>query len=248
MAALPPDHGRHPGPLLDRSQAVEPGHQQGLQRRRDRQRRQQRLLELVVVIPVHEQARLDHHLGQFLNEQRHAVGFGQNLIEHLPRESLTAGYTLDHLPALPPPQPAERQRRDVPVPRPWRDELRPERDHRQHRQALYPINHPTQQLERGRIGPVHVLVQRQHRLARCQACELVEQHLESPLFLLLWAELRERVAPRSTGGRVTRVAPVSPGDPEQVGQQRAALTYVLYRAGEQGLEPVELVLRWVLAA
>ena len=54
----------------------------------------------------------------------------------------------------------------VPVPGPGRGELGPERDDRKHRQALHPLDHPANQLECGRVGPVQVLVEGQHRLAR----------------------------------------------------------------------------------
>ena len=42
-----------------------------------------------------------------------------------------------------------------------------------------------QQLERGRIDPVHVLVQREHRLPRRQPRELLDQRLQRPPLLHL---------------------------------------------------------------
>ena len=72
------------------------------------------------------------------------------------------------------------QRGDVRLPGPGRLELRPEGDQHQYRQLPYALDHQAQELERRRIDPVHVLVQRQYRLLRRQACELVDQSLQGP--------------------------------------------------------------------
>ena len=41
--------------------------------------------ELVAVLPLHERARLHHHPGQLLHEERHAVGPARDLVHHAPR-------------------------------------------------------------------------------------------------------------------------------------------------------------------
>jgi hypothetical protein len=232
-AELPPDHRRDLGHLLDRRQPVQPGHERVLERRGDRQRRQ-RAGQLVPVADVPEQARLQHRLGQLLDEQRHPVRPGQDLVEHLRRQRLAPGQPLDHRPALPPAEPAERERGDVPVARPGRGEAGPRRDDGEHGQALHALGHQAQDLERARVGPVDVLVERQHGPARGQARQLVEQDLEGALLALLRAEIQRRVAAR---GR----------DAEQVGEHRRAPRDVVRRQGEQGLEPVEPGPRRVVA-
>jgi hypothetical protein len=127
VRGLAADAGRDLGDLLDRGQAVEPGRERVLQGRGNRQRRQ-RSRELVAVALVREQAGLEHGLGQLLDEQRYPVRAGQDLLQHLGRERLAAGHPPDHRPALPSAEPAERERGDVPVPGPGRDELGPVRD------------------------------------------------------------------------------------------------------------------------
>jgi hypothetical protein len=205
VVELAADHRRDLRHFLGHGQAVEAGHEGILQRRGDHQRRQ-RPRELVPALPLGEEAGLEPRLGQLLHEQRHAVSPGQDLLQHLGRQGATPGHLVDHRAALPPREPAERERGDVPVPGPGRGELRAEGDHGQHRQALRPLDHAADQLERGWVRPVHVLVERQHRLAGGQPGELLQQRPEGTLLLLLRAQLRRGVA-------------VTARDAEQVGEQ-----------------------------
>ena len=106
------------------------------------------------------------------------------------------------------PKPAHGQRGHVRLAGPGRLELRPEGDQHQHRQLPDALDHQAQQLERRRVDPVHVLVQRQHRLLRRQARELVDQRLQAS------------AASAPPGVSVERRIALAGRDPEQGGEQR----------------------------
>ena len=67
-------------------------------------------------------------------------------------------------------------------------------DEHEHGQGLHAIDHQLQQFQRRRIGPMHVLVQGQHRPVRSQSRQLIDQRLERALLLLLRAQLQRRIA------------------------------------------------------
>ncbi len=71
-------------------------------------------------------------------------------------------------------QPAERDRRDLRQALPGRVEFRPEGDQQQHRQTPDPLDREIEQFERGRIGPMCILEQHQHRLSPCKAFDLIQ--------------------------------------------------------------------------
>src|SRR5262249_25542609 len=69
---------------LRRPQMIQSRQQRVRQRGGDRQRRQGDRQRIVIVL-LPEQARLQHHPGQFLHKQRHAIGLGDNLRPYLGR-------------------------------------------------------------------------------------------------------------------------------------------------------------------
>jgi hypothetical protein len=73
-------------------------------------------------------------------------------------------------------------------------ELRPEGDQQHHRQALDALDRQPQQLLRGRIAPVHVLIGQQYRLCGGQALELIDQCFQRQLLLALRRHLERWVA------------------------------------------------------
>ena len=83
-----------------------------VQRGRDRERRQG-ADENVAVAFLRQQPGLQDRLGQFLDEQRHAIGPGQDLREHFCGQRLAARELLDHGCALPAPEAAQGQQRDM---------------------------------------------------------------------------------------------------------------------------------------
>ena len=80
--------------LPHRCQPIKARHQRRLQRCWDRQSRQ-RTLENIMTVPFLQQPAFKHCFGQFLNEQRHAIGARKNLVHHLLRQCLAARYPLD---------------------------------------------------------------------------------------------------------------------------------------------------------
>ena len=204
---------------------VEPGQQRLLQRGWDRHGRQ-RTRESVVVALVPEQIGLEHGPRQLLDEQRHAVRLCDDLVEHRGRQRLAAAQPLDHGRTLPAAQTAEGQRGDMGVARPGRHELGPEGDEHEHWGALHPVDDEIQQLQRGRICPMHVLVQGQDRPVRREAEELIDQHLERPLLLPMRAHVQRRIA------FVRR-------ERQQRREQRGHRAHIIGRQRKQRLELVE---------
>ena len=89
------------------------------------------MVENIGAVLLAQQAGLEHGLGQFLHEQRHAVGLGDDLIQHFRRQRLAGGDAIDHRQRLSPPEAAERKRRHVRAPNPGRGEFGTEGDHQQ---------------------------------------------------------------------------------------------------------------------
>ena len=79
------------GDLLHRGQPVQARHQRVLERGRNGERRQGPR-QLVAVAEVPEEAGLEHELGELLGEERHPVGLGDDLIEHLLGQRLAPGH------------------------------------------------------------------------------------------------------------------------------------------------------------
>ena len=113
--------------LRGRAKAVEARHQQGLQGRRHRgagPRRDARRAGRAL--------RFDHRLGQFLDEQRHAVGSVQDLGHELGRQSPLAGDPIDQRGSIAFVETIQQAQRDVRLTGPWRIELGPERHDDEH--------------------------------------------------------------------------------------------------------------------
>ena len=83
IGELAPDARRRLRHLLDLGHPVQPGHQRGVKRGRHRARARPR------------RARLEHRLGQLLDEQRHPVGPGGDLAQHRERQVAPAGQLRD---------------------------------------------------------------------------------------------------------------------------------------------------------
>ena len=233
VSELAPDAGCDLGDFLDRGQPVKAGHERVLERRWDRQRRQG-TRQLVMTASVLEQAGFEHRFSEFFDEQRHAIGLCQNLLKDFLRKLLAAGYPVDHGSALPASQPAQKERCHVPVPRPAGNELRPEGDNHEHREPLYLVDSSAEQFEGGRIGPVDVLVDGEHRLPCRQAFDLLQKSLKRSLLLLVRAELQWPVS-------------LARWDRQQVRDKRRALLYVVGPQSEHRFELVELLCGRILA-
>jgi hypothetical protein len=73
--------------LFDRGQPIEPGHQRVVQRIGNGQQGE-RLQQLIMVLPLPQQARLQHHLGQLFDKQGDAIGLSHHVPAHLGRQRL----------------------------------------------------------------------------------------------------------------------------------------------------------------
>jgi hypothetical protein len=129
---LAPDHGPDLRDLPDGRQAVEPGHQRVLQRRRDRERRQRADRdEPVGALP--QEARFEHDLGQLLDEQRHALGLGEDLVQDRRRQLAARRHAVDDRDGLRPAEAVQRQQGRVREAVPARRRLGPRRGDEHHR-------------------------------------------------------------------------------------------------------------------
>ena len=113
----------------------------------------------------------EHRFGQFLDEQRHAVRASENLVHHLLGQRLAAGDPLDDGRPVRSAKARESDRRDMRVMWPRRCELWPCVDEQQHPKLRHLVHHDREQFKRGRIDPMDIFEDHQHRLHCCQALE-----------------------------------------------------------------------------
>jgi hypothetical protein len=187
--------------------------------------------------PVVRRGRDQHGPGQLLQVQRHTVGPIQDALDELPRQGVAAGLLRHKRRRGAVVEAPEREGGHVALLGPGRVEPGPERDDHHHRSPTHPFDYAVQQLQRGRVGPVRVVVQDQHRAAGGQAVELVEQRPEGPLLACLRGQL---VLARVTAGV---------GDAEQFREQRGVVVgRSLARQRQHGFQRVELALGRVVAA
>ena len=184
IGKLAPQRGRELRQALHRRQAVQPRHQRVVQGGRNRQGRQG-TGQAVAVLALLEQAGLQHHLGQFLDKQGHAIGLGHDLLDHLRWQGFTVGHLADHLRGLAPRQPGHRHLGEVRAPRPWRTEVRTKGAQRQDAGGGALIDQEAEKLQRGRIDPVQVFHDKEHGLLRGDAQQDRQQGVQRLLLLLL---------------------------------------------------------------
>ena len=105
-----------------------------LQRRGNGERRQ-RTIKAIAPGIFHEQAGLQHRLGQFLDKQRDAIRLVDDLRHHFAWQLPTDGHLFDQSARVLPVKPIEPQQADIGKTRPGRLELGPEGHEREYRQA-----------------------------------------------------------------------------------------------------------------
>ena len=171
--------------------------------------------------------RLQHGLGQLLDEQRHAVGPGDDLLQDGVGQRPPARHRLGEGSALPAGQAVQRDQRRVRPAPPGRRELGAEGQQQQHPLARDPPDQPVEQLQRGRVGPVQVLEDAQHRLPAGEAGHLLDQDVDRRLPLPLRRRGERRVAPLRRDGQERR-------------DQRGGLARPVRPSRQQGLELVQL--------
>ena len=206
------DHRGELGDFLGGAQARQPRRQRVAERRRQ-------------LAPVARLAALEHRPGQLLDEQRHAVGLGDDVLLDAGGERRVAGQQLDQLLGV---LAAERAERDLhdPGPRPPRDVegVGPDRHHQQQRRGRRLIDQPFEPGQRRGVEPVQVLDQQDHRLAFGHRQHERDQRLERFLALAFGRHRRQ-------GGRLGRLRQI-----EERGEQRQRLAQ--RERPQQGVEPI----------
>ena len=213
---------------------VETRHQRILQGLRDVQLCQ-RAREHVGVAACLEHPRTEDGLGQLLDVERHAVGFGDDMIDHLAGQRLAAGQMIDHRLDLRPLQAVQCDRRHVRALRPGRRQFGPiGSDHQQCRRRRLLDQH-AQRFQRRRIGPVQILPYHQHRGALGRFDQPGNDRIERRIALLL---RRHRKA---------RIAVLGHRHGHQIGEQpHARGERQGFEAGEPGFELRQVLRRGIL--
>ncbi len=177
MVELAADDGGDLGHLLDLGQAVEAGHQRVVQARRHT-----------------GVAGLDDGLGQLLDEERHAVGAGDDGVDDLDGQDGAAAQPLDDRLDAGAAEAVEGEPGDVRVAGQRRLVLGPTGEQQQDGGSGTAIERLLDELERGRVDPVRVLEHEQHRLLAGEAEDLVDQRPERAGALGLRGQLERTVA------------------------------------------------------
>ncbi|MGB8107210.1 MAG: hypothetical protein WCF47_23330 [Pseudolabrys sp.] len=125
--------------LLDRRQAVEARHQRILKGRWYRERGQ-RPVESIAVGVLDQDVPFKHRLCELLDEQRVAVGLGDNLVHHFGRQGAAAGHLRDYAFNVIAIEATERQRADIGETNPGRFEFRPRGEQGKNRQLAHPLD------------------------------------------------------------------------------------------------------------
>jgi hypothetical protein len=217
---------------LHRFQAIQPCHQRVVQRGGNGQRWQgpgQR----IAVLPLLEQAGFQDHFGQLFDKERHPIGLGHDLLDHLGGQGLPMGDLADHLGGLGAGQPSDRDLGAVGAPGPGWGEVGPKGAQGQDAGSGSLIDQQAEQLQCGGIDPVQVFHHQEHRLLGRNAQEDGQQGVQRVLLLLLGSE--------GQGGIVGRQGEGEQGSKEGEGLcEREAILH------QKPLELAQLLRRWLL--
>ena len=177
VAELAPDDRADLRDLLDRCHAFQPRRQRVAQRLRDRHAGGGARVDVAIAFDL-QVPRLDDHLREFLHEERHAIGPGDDLRGELRRQRFAAGELRQKRAALLRCQLGEAQRRHALVLGPARLKLGAVGEHDQQRDAAELGDEQTERIERGGVGPVRVLEQHQTRLRARRRLHDIHQHAD----------------------------------------------------------------------
>ncbi len=184
----------------------------------------------IAVSGLDQLARFENGSRQLLDEERHAVGLGDDLSDEFRRQRFAIGKPCDHLTALGDIQLGEIDDRDIVVMGPARLEFRPVRGHDQQGDPGKLAYQPLERLERGRIGPVHVLEQ-QERPAQARRRF---HHVFHDTDGLQLGETRRNVE---------RAVTLLERDRHHRGDEADILSRQAIAAGDHPLQPIELHVR-----
>ena len=107
---------------------------------------------------------LNDSFRQFLDKQRYAIGAAGDLIENRLRKSAGARNAGRDRPDCGVPQPIEHEPRDHRMSRKCRLSIRTAREQHHHARAVDPVQPELKHFQRGRVYPVCVLNDNEHRL------------------------------------------------------------------------------------
>jgi hypothetical protein len=217
------DDRAHLRDLLCRPEPVEPRHQRILERRRDRQARQAAGHPVAAAGALFEDAHLQHRARQLLDEQRDAVGPRRDLRDQLGRDRAASDHLGDHVLDVGLLEPSELQRRQIRRAHPRQREFVAECQNEQQAKLVGQPDREPEQLERGRIGPMQILDDADHRRLGAQALQALDQR-------------GKRIAPQLLRCPVERRIVSVGGDRQQVRKQRHECRRLQIAAPEQRFE------------
>ncbi len=183
------DHRAHLRHFLAARESVEPRHQRSVQRTGNHHRGTPSG-RVIVTVGVGRAAR-QHGFGQLLDEQRHAVRVGDDLVAHRLGYARPAGHAVDQRIRLAPIEPTEGLHGYHRVIDPFVLHVRPRSDHQQQSHMRDLLHDAGQQFQRGVVRPVQVLDDREHRVFVGQPFELPQDRGKGSLLALLGGELRK---------------------------------------------------------
>ena len=137
---------------------------------------------------------LQHRLGQLLDEQRHPVGPGRDLLQDFGRQACATCQARDDRLGRTAAEAVEREPRHVRVPAQARLVVRPACQQHQHPRASDLVEGLAEELEGGGVDPVRILNHHQHGSAACEPEKLLDQHGQRAGTLLVRREVLRRVA------------------------------------------------------
>ena len=183
---FPPDRGADLRHLPRCRNAVETRHQQRLQAGRHDRRRPR---------AVGRRRPVQHRLGEFLGEQRHAVGLPGDPLQQRGRQRTGAGDLRREFCRLLPVEPAQGDQAGAGMTDPGRHEFRAIGDNEQNRQPRQPVDQPVEQFQRAGVGPVRVLEHHQRGPLARQRIEVPAEGRECLFLPLLRAEVGIGIEP-----------------------------------------------------
>ena len=232
MVEVAADAGGDLCDALDLRQAIEARHQRVVQGRRHAEARlgSAGAPRAVLRLPgqLHEGPR------QLFDEQRHAVGPGQDLAADRLRQGVAAFDGGRHRLDGGASQAVERQARHVRMARQHGLAVRPAGQQEKDALAFDPVEHEMDEFQGRRIGPVHVLHHHQHGPPLRQAEELLDQRLER----LIALGLRREIERDRSGCRKARRAGSRPA--EAALSMRVALASGEIRRSCRAASPADL--------
>ena len=116
-----------------------------------------------------------HAFRQFLREQRHAVGLGDDRGNDFRRQAVRGGNAGDQRRAFGAAQSAQRQQSRMGPRQPGRCEIRPRHDDGKQARLRDTVRYARQHFERRRVDPMRVFDDEEHRLGFAQANDLLDK-------------------------------------------------------------------------